>query len=388
MKKQSLLLLALAILFNYSCKKESISNSSLKFKDQAFSFLKSKMSTDDFEILNWQKAKVEFLNGEPVLLKIPSIKEQNVVLLYAASEGKNFVNWVEYDIYKKDGFNYGGLKLKSIDNILLNRFEIIANQIRKIDDDNIALLSNEISLSVDNEYKDLPEIVVTAYKNNNLSNFWSLYWLFNMNDYWAHLYTADLNLLVSATGGGGNSDGGDSESELYNPLFKFPLNNNYAQLYPKFTKLVKTDLATYLKQNPHIIHAIQKLTKLSLSQILSNLIWNKGPVIKIEQLPRDYWGGLPIGKFDPKENLLKINLEDVIKFENSSGVNKEAYWFLLAVTILHEYVHYGDFHYDGIQDKFEIGEKFEFIIYGKLIRDVNDAKKELLFYKNNSSKYE
>lgn len=69
------------------------------------------MSTDDFQILNWQKAKVEFINGEPILIKIPSIRDQNIVLLYAASKGKEFVNWVEYDLYQKDELNYGGQRI-------------------------------------------------------------------------------------------------------------------------------------------------------------------------------------------------------------------------------------------------------------------------------------
>jgi hypothetical protein len=39
----------------------------------------------------------------------------------------------------------------------------------------------------------------------------------------------------------------------------------------------------------------------------------------------------------------------------------------LAVTILHEYVHYGDYTTDKIEEYYEVGEGFENYVYGESI---------------------
>jgi hypothetical protein len=166
--------------------------------------------------------------------------------------------------------------------------------------------------------------------------------------------------------------------------FKFPENSNYELLYPRFTQLVKSDIKKYVMQNQNIIDALKKFTSLTEDQISSHLTWGKGPTLKIEEIPKTFYGDKPIGKFRPRidPNTILINKSDVEEFEKLKGFTREAMWFLLAVTVLHEYVHYGDFKFDNIQAQTEVGLEFEYEIFGRYIYDLDDAKQYLeIFYK-------
>jgi hypothetical protein len=49
-----------------------------------------------------------------------------------------------------------------------------------------------------------------------------------------------------------------------------------------------------------------------------------------------------------------------------------AFLFFLGTTILHEYVHYGDFQ-DGVQYPGEEGDLFELYVYGENVGSENAA---------------
>lgn len=150
------------------------------------------------------------------------------------------------------------------------------------------------------------------------------------------------------------------------PFFKYPENSNYATLYPKLTEYLKNKLPT-VKNNTTIVNAISAYTNMSIQQIQEHLQWGNGPTIKIEQLGSAY------GKFkkntDP--NSLYIDIDLVNQMENTTPSTNvaDAFIFLIGVTILHEYVHYGDYNYNGDawQYPMEEGLLFEQDVYGQSV---------------------
>lgn len=84
-----------------------------------------------------------------------------------------------------------------------------------------------------------------------------------------------------------------------------------------------------------------------------------------------------------------INIDDVLDFEAGKVLDSEAMSFLLAITILHEYVHYGDYKYDcEIIKKPEQGFLFEEMTFGKSILNFNVAKEAVVFYQKFKQKDE
>jgi len=139
------------------------------------------------------------------------------------------------------------------------------------------------------------------------------------------------------------------------PTFQFPLNNNYATLYPRFTEMVM-NLKTFVKENPKVMDALQKYSGLTKTQILDHLSFGQGPIINIVEMEGR------IGQFK-KENdnkTLEIRASYIRGLEQAVlQSTKEGTAFLLAVTILHEYVHYGNFTGKRSEGAYDFGFGFE-----------------------------
>ena len=126
---------------------------------------------------------------------------------------------------------------------------------------------------------------------------------------------------------------------------------------------------------PLIVDTIKYLTGLPEDQIKEDLEWGKGPTIHITQL--DDFGTTTndktAGYFEPKEpNVLHIDIDYANKLENGTATQyeKDAFLFYLGTTILHEYVHYGDFQ-DGVDYPGEEGKLFEILVYGENVGSEN-----------------
>lgn len=104
-----------------------------------------------------------------------------------------------------------------------------------------------------------------------------------------------------------------------------------------------------------------------------------GPTIVIAQL--DYRGTDVYGLFSSANpDVLTIDIDFVNMLENSNpGLQGDSLAFLLGVTILHEYVHLGDF-VDGIDQPGEEGILFEEATYGESIW-IDNAQNVLLKWK-------
>jgi hypothetical protein len=149
------------------------------------------------------------------------------------------------------------------------------------------------------------------------------------------------------------------------PTFKYPAGSNYSTQYPKLTEFLKNKIPE-LKNNQFIINKLVQYSELSSQQVINDLKWGKGPTIQIAQL--DSRGVDCYGIFSSATpNVLTIDIDFVNLLENSTpGPEGDSLAFLLGVTILHEYVHLGDF-VDGIDQPGEEGLLFEQATYGETI---------------------
>jgi hypothetical protein len=164
------------------------------------------------------------------------------------------------------------------------------------------------------------------------------------------------------------------------PFFKYPPGSNYANLYPNLTEYLKNKMPL-LKDNQFIIDKLVEYSELTEETIVQDLQWGKGPTIVISQL--DDFGEEVYGLFQHSvPNTLFIDIDFVQLLEDSQpGPQGNSLAFLLGVTILHEYVHYGD-NMDGIDQPGEEGLLFEEATYGEAIW-LKNAGDMLVRWQNN-----
>jgi hypothetical protein len=144
--------------------------------------------------------------------------------------------------------------------------------------------------------------------------------------------------------------------------------------YPKFSHLVD-NMDKTVKANPKVLSALIQFSGMTESQILADLKPGQGPLIKIQDLtyPREAFG-----KFNSQisETTLFLNIDDVSYFEqkvpanyitqlNYSDQRSQAIAYVLALTTLHEYVHYGRYTNNlYVIGEAEFGEQFEIASVG------------------------
>ncbi len=144
-------------------------------------------------------------------------------------------------------------------------------------------------------------------------------------------------------------------------------------------------LAHYLKNgvqeianNKTIVAALKKYGQLTAKQIKSALEWGKNPSINVTKLSGA--NGESTSNSNSKE--LRINIDIVEQLENATGEDRDAALLLVASTILHEFIHYGD-DQDGVaytEGHGEEGKAFEEASDGRDINNLNDAKEVLNEY--------
>jgi hypothetical protein len=158
----------------------------------------------------------------------------------------------------------------------------------------------------------------------------------------------------------------DPNSQM-EPDFQFDPNDNYTTLYPNFTTMVK-GLKTFVKDNGVVLNALQKWSGFSKQQIIGHLTFGNGPLVKVEEM---------VGRFGyySKNNgnkTLHIRASFVRGLEQSVlQSTKEATAFLLAVTILHEYIHYGTSRNNISEGVYDFGFGFERDAFNMIVDDDN-----------------
>lgn len=141
--------------------------------------------------------------------------------------------------------------------------------------------------------------------------------------------------------------------------------------YPKFTTIIK-NLKSEIENNPATLNRIVELTGLTQSQVLGSLTFGQGPTIRL--VPNLTGPSGPnYGNFNPKEpTYLNINLNFVLGLEQASlSSTVHATAFLLAVTILHEFIHFGNYISGYDTNGNEMGNLFEIATYGIIITHHN-----------------
>ena len=151
------------------------------------------------------------------------------------------------------------------------------------------------------------------------------------------------------------------------PEFKFDPIDNYESMYPRFTKMVK-NLKSFVKDNPKVMNALQIYSRFSKQDILNHLTYGNGPTIKIEEMNGRF------GFFNKANGNSTIH----IRASYVRGLEKaylqstqEATAFMLAVTILHEYIHYGTSRNNISEGKWDFGIGFEKDAFNVIVDDDN-----------------
>ncbi|MFX0555933.1 hypothetical protein ACOCEA_04005 [Maribacter sp. CXY002] len=161
------------------------------------------------------------------------------------------------------------------------------------------------------------------------------------------------------------------------PFVKYPKNSNYSSQYKKLTEYLKNQLPKVGKIDK-IIDAIHLFTKLPKEQIKLDLQWGEGPFIEIVQLDNfpncNTCSNITVGHFakESNPNTLYLDIDYVNQMENGTLAenDNDAAIFFIGTTILHEYVHYGDYT-DGFDYPGEEGWKFEIMVYGNNVNPEN-----------------
>ncbi|WP_407490338.1 hypothetical protein [Elizabethkingia anophelis] len=179
---------------------------------------------------------------------------------------------------------------------------------------------------------------------------------------------------------GGSGDYSNYETWV-SPNFRMKLSDQ--QKYLRFTEMVR-GLKSYVQNNSNILESLVKISGLTKAQVLDKLTFGKGPLINIVSNLKDKNGNIVYGKFMYKDpSSIYMNETYISKLENATtDIDIEASTFLLAVTVLHEFVHYGN----NVTGNFpaggkEAGKLFENEVYGVVITEEN-ATDYIISFKN------
>jgi len=134
------------------------------------------------------------------------------------------------------------------------------------------------------------------------------------------------------------------------PLLKFPIGSNYEIEYPRLTQILQQKIPE-MANNEIIVNAINGITEAPIDIIIDALQWGKGATVIVEQLGGSgdaekygaYRGHLDA---DLQDNLyIDIDLVNILEQSDDDTCFSIAIELLVAVTILHEYTHLGDFQF-------------------------------------------
>jgi len=197
----------------------------------------------------------------------------------------------------------------------------------------------------------------------------------NWDDYRDRMYMADIGRFTKIDDRAHNyMMYSPYEYVANNPANSTDVNGDFilpAQFREKYKRL-----SQYLERgvqgilgNQKIVNSLKKHGGFSDAQIREILTWDKGPVVSpTEILPLKFDDGTEVavyGAYLGGPSLL-INVDLLAELEQAQGRDRDYMLFLVAVTILHESVHYGYFR-NGLTDEGEEGNDFERDAYGEII---------------------
>jgi len=158
---------------------------------------------------------------------------------------------------------------------------------------------------------------------------------------------------------------------------RFDPSDNYETLFPRFTQMVK-GLKSFVKNSPEVMSALVKYSGFSKTQILNHLTFGQGPTIKIQEM-NDRFG---FYNKNTSASTLFISASYVRGLEQAFlERTKQGTAFLLAVTILHEFVHFGTASNNKSEGVYEFGIGFEKDAFHVVVNETNANKVVINFSK-------
>jgi hypothetical protein len=156
---------------------------------------------------------------------------------------------------------------------------------------------------------------------------------------------------------------------------KFVMSNADQAAYPRFTEMVK-NLYSFVQNDTKVLNALKHWSGFSESQILEKVQFGKGPTIII----KDITGACGYFSRAENPNAIFIDAGWVRGLEQANLTStKQATSFLLAVTVLHEFVHQARAA-NNLDKDYEYGEGFEIMSFGLVIKASNAADYSYRFY--------
>jgi hypothetical protein len=147
--------------------------------------------------------------------------------------------------------------------------------------------------------------------------------------------------------------------------------------YPNLYQLVK-NLKSFVKSSPEVMAALQHWSGFSKQQILDKLTFGSGPIVKVVE-------GLDgFSSYNKKtgENILKINASWARGLEAAVlPATKQGTAFMVAVSLLHEFVHYGTGQHNINEGDYDFGWGFERSAFSVIVNENNANEISIKFKK-------
>jgi len=186
----------------------------------------------------------------------------------------------------------------------------------------------------------------------------------------------------------------------YKGYFKYPAGEvaKNKQDYPMLTKYLETQILHDVTNSPRIMQGLMKYGKLTEQQIKNALTWGKNSSVQVSISNLGNSTGLCLAGQavcwrDGETSLFYLNDDFVKQMENANEEDKHSALLSLVSTVLHEFVHIGDFNYretclqdeprflDGIP--YDVGAQFEYYVWGV---DIGNSSPQVNNYTNESEK--
>ncbi|SDX43901.1 hypothetical protein SAMN05444410_11614 [Hydrobacter penzbergensis] len=176
----------------------------------AYTTLQEKMSSNNFNDLDWNKVEITQLKGKPVVLMIHSKKPSGKFLIFGVLNGKQSYNWVELKSASSSakGKFSGEILLTAVNDSILNNFIVVDGKVTGTAQKGTQVQTTSASPIIKKLYVvdpgcTLPNVQVTGYlPSGSPMNFWSLYWLLNQSLDYFFSYNYDQSSVPPSGGGG------------------------------------------------------------------------------------------------------------------------------------------------------------------------------------------
>jgi hypothetical protein len=159
---------------------------------------------------------------------------------------------------------------------------------------------------------------------------------------------------------------------------QFDPSDNIATQYPQLYQLVK-NLKDFVKSSPDVMASLQHWSGFSKQQILDKLTFGQGPTVKVMDLPNGIFSQY---RKDQAVNVLSISRSLAQGLEGAVlPATKRGTAFLVAVAILHEFVHYGTGQHHISEGAYDFGWGFERTAFDVIVNQNNANEVSIRFKK-------